>query len=169
MISQKMIDAINEQINKELFSEYLYLSMAAYLEGEGLSGFSNFMKVQVQEERFHAMKFYNYVNEQGGRVILEQIDKPQTDWESPLKVFQDALEHEKKVTASIYNLMDIALKLNDHASKGMLQWFVDEQVEEEASMDKYVNMLSMIGNEANGLFMLDTKLAARVFTPPVQK
>ncbi len=169
MIKDEMIKAINEQINKEMYAEYLYISMAAYFSSKSLDGFANFFIVQAQEERFHAMKFYNYVNEQGGRVILEQIDKPQTDWESPLKVFQDALEHEKKVTASIYNLMDIALKLNDHASKGMLQWFVDEQVEEEASMDKYVNMLSMIGNEANGLFMLDTKLAARVFTPPVQK
>lgn len=168
MIKDEMIKAINEQINKEMYSEYLYISMAAYFHSKSLDGFANFFMIQAQEERFHAMKFYNYINEQGGRVLLEQIDKPKTEWDSPLSVFKDALDHEKKVTASINNLMDIAIKLNDHATKGMLQWFVDEQVEEEASMDKYVNMLTMIGNEANGLFMLDSKLAARVFNPPAE-
>ncbi len=168
MISKKLEDAINYQINKELFSEYYYLSMAAYLSSIGLSGFENFFLVQVQEERFHAMKMYNFLNERGGRVILSQIDTPKTEFESALEVFQLAYEHEQFVTKLINDLMDVAISENDHAAKSFLNWFVDEQVEEEASMEAIVNKLKLIGGKGNGLLMLDKELSTRTFTPPVK-
>jgi ferritin len=165
MISQKLQDAINNQINKELFSEYYYLSMASYFSSKGLDGFENFFLIQVQEERFHAMKMYHFLNERGGRVILSKIDPPKTEFESSLEVFQLAYEHEQYVTKLINELMDIAITENDHAAKSFLNWFVDEQVEEEASMENIVNKLTMINGEGNGLLMLNKELAARTFTP----
>lgn len=167
-ISQKLVDAVNEQINKEIFSEYYYLSMAAYFESENLPGFANFFIVQAEEERFHAMKFFHYLNERGARVILEAIDKPETEFKSPLEVFELAYKHEVFVSESINNLMDIAISENDHAMKGFLQWYVEEQVEEEASMDDYVNRLKRIGDHGYGVFMLDKELAGRSFTPPAE-
>ncbi len=166
MISQKMQDAINQQINKELYSEYLYLSMAAYFSAQGLSGFENFFLVQAEEERFHALKFYHFVNERGGRVYFQKIDQPETEFKSPISVFEKALEHEQYVSSLINKLMDIAIKENDHASKSFLTWYVDEQVEEEDSMDTIVNKLKIIKGQGNGLLMLDKELAARTFTPP---
>ena len=166
MISQKMIDAINEQINKELFSEYLYLSMAAYLEGEGLSGFSNFMKVQVKEERFHAMKMFDYVLERGGKVVLDKIAQPQIDFESPLEVFELSYKHEQFISKSINELMDIAIEENDHATKSFLNWYIDEQVEEEASTDNIVSQLRIIGGKGHGMLMMDRELGQRVFNEP---
>ncbi|MBC8415471.1 MAG: ferritin [Candidatus Cloacimonetes bacterium] len=168
MISKKLQDAINKQINKELYSEYLYLSMAAYLESIGLEGFANFFKVQIQEERFHAMKFFDYVNERGGRVILEAIDRPQIEFKSPVEIFEIAYNHEQYVTKLINELMEVAIKENDHAAKSFLNWYIDEQVEEEASMDKILNQLKMIGGKGQGMLMLDKELAARTFTPPAQ-
>jgi len=168
MISKKLQNAINKQINKELYSEYLYLSMAAYLESIGLEGFANFFKVQVQEERFHAMKFFDYVNERGGRVILEAIDRPQIEFKSPVEIFEIAYKHEQYVTKLINALMEVAIKENDHAAKSFLNWYIDEQVEEEASMDKILNQLKMIGGKGQGMLMLDKDLATRTFTPPVQ-
>lgn len=168
MISKKLQNAINKQINKELYSEYLYLSMAAYLESIGLEGFANFFKIQVQEERFHAMKFFDYVNERGGRVILEAIDRPQIEFKSPVEIFEIAYNHEQYVTKLINELMEVAIKENDHAAKSFLNWYIDEQVEEEASMDKILNQLKMIGGKGQGMLMLDRELAARTFTPPVQ-
>lgn len=166
MISQTLQDAINEQINKELYSEYLYLSMAAYLDAMGLPGMANFMKVQGQEERFHAMKFYNFINERGGRVVLKAIEQPDVEFENVLDVFEKSLEHEQFVTKSINELMDLAIKENDHASKSLLNWFVDEQVEEEDSFDNLVNQLRLINGQGHGLLMMDREMGQRIFTPP---
>ncbi len=167
MISKKLQDAINAQINMELFSEYLYISMQAWFANLNLDGFANWMDAQGKEERFHAMKFFNYVIERGGKVELKSIAQPQVDFKSPLKAFEAALKHEQSVTKSINDLMDIAIKEKDHASRGLLQWFVDEQVEEEANADRIVNRLKMIGDNPHALFMIDTELGQRVFTPPV--
>jgi len=166
MISKQLQDAINAQINRELYSEYLYLAMSAWFAEENLDGFANWMYVQSQEERFHAMKFYNYVIERGGKVILEQIDKPPANFENPLRAFEMTLEHEQFITDNINKLMDLAISGNDHAARSFLQWYVDEQVEEEASADKLLKQLTMIKDNAHGILMLDRELASRVFTPP---
>lgn len=166
MISQKLQDAINHQINRELFSEYYYLSMASYFNSTGLSGFENFFLIQVEEERFHAMKMYNFLNERGGRVFLQAIEAPKTSFESPLEIFELAYTHEKLVSSLINDLMDLAIKENDHAAQNHLSWFVGEQVEEEASMDTILNKLKLINGEGHGLLMLDSELAQRTFNPP---
>lgn len=166
MLSQKLQDAFNAQINKELYSEYLYLSMAAYYYTLDLDGFANYFMVQTQEEHFHAMKMFNFVNERGGRVIFKQLDEPEVDFKSPVEVFTKTYEHEQFVTKSINELMDVAIKENDHAAASFLKWFIDEQVEEEATVSKILSKLKLIGGEGQGLLMLDTELAARVFTPP---
>jgi len=168
MISQKLQDAINYQINRELFSEYYYLSMASYFNSAGLSGFENFFLIQVEEERFHAMKMYNFLNERGARVNLQAIEAPKTEFKSALEVFELAYDHEKLVSKLINDLMDLAIKENDHAAKNHLNWFVEEQVEEEASMDTILNKLKLIGGEGHGLLMLDNELAQRVFNPPAK-
>ena len=168
MISEKLQDAFNYQINRELFSEYYYLSMASYFNSAGLSGFENFFLVQVEEERFHAMKMYRFLNEKGGRVFLGDIEAPKTEFKSPLEVFELALEHEQLVSGLINDLMDLAIAENDHAAKHFLNWFVEEQVEEEASMESIMNKLRLIKGEGHGLLMLDNELAARTFTPPAQ-
>jgi ferritin len=166
MLSQKLQDAFNAQINKELYSEYLYLSMAAYCYTLDLDGFANYFMVQTQEEHFHAMKMFNFVNERGGKIVLKQIDGPEVDFKSPVEVFSKTYEHEQFVTKSINELMDVAIKENDHAAASFLKWFIDEQVEEEATVSKILSKLKLIGGEGQGLLMLDTELAARVFTPP---
>lgn len=166
MISEKLEDIINKQINRELYSAYLYLSMAAWFESKGFSGFANWMRVQFEEETFHAMKFFDYVNERGGRVKLMDIEAPKKDWDSPLDIFNDTYEHEKKVTALINNIMKLAIDENDYAAISFLQWYVDEQVEEESHANDLVEKLKLIGNKGNALYMLDKELAARVFNPP---
>jgi len=168
MISQKLIDAFNEQINKEFYSEYFYLAMAAWFDSENLQGCSNFFKIQVQEERFHAMKMYDYVNERGGKVILEAIEKPEVDFKSALEIFEKAYDHERLVTSLVNNLMDVAIEEKDHATKSFLNWFIDEQVEEEASMDAILNKLKLINGDGMGLLMLDKELSLRTFTPPAK-
>nr|WP_320013964.1 ferritin [uncultured Desulfobacter sp.] len=168
MITEKLEKAINYQINRELFSEYYYLSMASYFNAEGLSGFENFFLVQVEEERFHAMKMYRFLNEKGGRMILDAIEAPKTEFKSPIEVFQLAFEHEKLVSGLINDLMDLAISENDHAAKNFLNWFVEEQVEEEASMEGILNKLKLINGEGYGLLMLDAELAQRTFTPPAK-
>ncbi len=168
MISKKLEDAINYQINRELFSEYYYLSMASYFSSTGLSGFENFFLVQVEEERFHAMKMYKFLNEKGGKVTLQAIEEPKTEFKSPLEVFELAYTHEKLVSKLINELMDLAIQENDHAAKNHLNWFVDEQVEEEDSMDTIVNKLKLIDGEGYGLLMLDKELGERTFTPPAK-
>lgn len=168
MISKKLAKMINEQINWEFYSEHYYLAMAAYLAELNLDGFSNFFIVQAQEEHFHAMKFYSYLLDRGSAVELQAIDNPsKREFSSPVDVFEAALEHEKFVTSNINNLMDAAIKDNDHASSSFLKWYIDEQVEEEASMEKYVNKLKLIGGTGAVLLMLDNEFATRVFNPPV--
>lgn len=164
-----MQDIINEQINAELYSAYLYRSMSADLESKGLPGFANWMKVQAQEEDFHAMKFFDYLNERGGRVILKDIKAPKTQWASPLEIFQEAYNHEILVTSLINKMMDVAIEEKDYASQQMLQWFVEEQVEEEASAEEIVNKLKLIGDGGSGLFHMDKDMAGRVFTPPAKE
>lgn len=166
MINKKMEKSLNDQINAELYSAYLYLSMSAYFESINLAGFANWMKIQAQEEVAHAMKFYDYLVERGGRVTLLTIDAPPTTWSSPLSAFEDVYEHEQKVTSLIHTLMDLALAEKDHASVSMLRWFVDEQVEEESSADTIVEKLKLVGEKGRGIFMLDQQLGQRVFTSP---
>jgi ferritin len=166
MISKKMEKALNEQVNAELFSAYLYLSMEAYFKSLNLNGFANWMRVQTQEEVAHAMKIYEFINERGGRIILKAIDGPDTEWESPLEVFKAVYEHEQKVTGLINNLVNLAIEEKDHATNTFLQWFVNEQVEEESSADDMVQQLKMMEKAPGGMFMLDRELAQRVFTPP---
>lgn len=161
MISKKMEKALNEQINKELYSAYLYLAMAAQAENMGLKGFANWFTVQFHEEQGHALKFYEYVNEQGGRVELAAIKQPQTEFRSVLSMFEQTYKHEQFVTASIHALVDLAIKEGDHATRSMLTWFVDEQVEEEANDLEILGKLKMIGSSGSGLLYLDGKLAKR--------
>jgi ferritin len=164
MLSKKMEKAFNDQIKWEFYSAYMYLSLGAYFQEKGLPGFANWMNVQFQEEQFHAMKMYNYVLEKGGKIQLQAIDAPPHAWKSPLEAFQFALTHENHVTRRINDLVDLAQKEKDHASAIFLQWFVTEQVEEEASFGDTVNKLKLVG-DGGGLFMLDRELATRVFTP----
>lgn len=166
MLTKKLEDAINAQINKELYSAYFYLGMSAYCNTLDLDGFVNFFHVQYQEETFHGMKMYNYLLERGGNVVLSKIDTPPQDFKSPLDVFEQTLAHEKIVTKSINDLMDLALKENDHATISFLKWYVDEQVEEESTINKLVNKMKLIGDNVGGLFIVDSELKARVFTPP---
>lgn len=168
MLSQKLQDAINAQINKELYSEFFYFAMAAYFESEGLKGFANFFKVQVEEERFHSMKFFNYMNERGAKVIMDAIAAPPQEFKSALDVFEQAYKHEQFVTKSINDLMALAMAENDFATISFLNWYVDEQVEEEATMDDIVNQLKFIGDNGYGLLMLDKELGSRSFTPPAK-
>ncbi len=166
MISKKMEEALNKQVNAELYSAYLYLSMESYFKSENLNGFANWMRVQTQEEVAHATKIYDFINERGGRVTLMAIEGPQTEWDSALAVFKAAYEHEQKVTGLINDLVDLAIKEKDHATNSFLQWFVNEQVEEESSTDEIVQQLKMMENAPGGMFMLDRELGQRVFTPP---
>ena len=166
MISKKMEKALNGQLNAELYSAYLYLSMAAYFESADLAGFANWMRVQDAEERFHAMKFYDYIIERGGRVTLGPIQTPPSDWDSPLAVFEATLTHEQKVTGLINDLMDLAREEKDNASEIFLQWFVNEQVEEEDNAGKVLGQLKLIEDSPQALFMMDREMGQRVFTPP---
>lgn len=166
MLSDKMHQALNKQVNAELYSAYLYLSMASYFESLNLPGFANWMTAQVQEEIMHAMKFYGYINERGKRVLMMAIDAPPTQWDSPLAVYEYTYAHEQKVSGLINDLVDMAMTEKDHATSNMLQWFVGEQVEEESSADGVVQRLKLIGDAREGLFLLDKELGQRVFTPP---
>jgi ferritin len=161
MIGKPMQDAMNEQINKELFSSFLYLSMAAYFEDKNLAGFANWMRIQADEEHEHAMKFYDFILERGGRVTLKAIDAPKTDWGSNLEVAEEVAAHEKKVTASINDLYELALKEKDYPAQIMLQWFITEQVEEEKNADELVANLKLIEERGTAVFVLDHQLAKR--------
>lgn len=167
MISEKMEKAFNDQINKELYSEYLYLSMQAYFERLNLKGFVNWMQVQVQEEHAHALGMFDYLNQRGGTVILDVIDKPKADWNSPLEVFEDVLEHEEFVTSRINALMDVAEEVKDRAALSFLDWYLKEQVEEEDNVGNVLATLKLIGDDKKALLMLDKDLAARTFVQPV--
>jgi ferritin len=166
MLKPEMEKALNGQIVAEFYSAYLYLSMAAYFEREGLPGFAQWMRVQFKEEQAHAFKMFDYVIDRGGRVELGGIEAPQSQWDSPLRVFEDTLAHEQKVTGLINGLVDLAHELSDHASDNFLRWYVAEQVEEEDSADSIRQQLKLIGDNGQGLLMLDRELGARVYTPP---
>lgn len=165
MLSEKLLNEINEQIKHEFFSAHYYIAMAAYCADQGLPGFENFFIMQAEEERFHAMKFYHFVNEMGCRVDIRGLDHPENDFASVTEVFKTALEHEKFVTERIYLLMDIAVKEKEYATISMLHWFVDEQVEEMDSMDEILSRLERMGEEGRGIYMLDRELAKRTFDP----
>ncbi|MDH7480660.1 MAG: ferritin [Armatimonadota bacterium] len=166
MLSQRMLDALNKQINAEMYSGYLYLSMSAYYQSIGLPGFANWFFVQNQEEQAHAQIIYNHVIDRGGRVILKAIDAPPTDWSGPIAPVEDALKHEQKVTAMINDLVNLALEEKDFAANAMLQWFVTEQVEEEKNPADILQQLKLTGDAPGGLVIIDRELAARVFVPP---
>ncbi len=165
MLSTKVQDALNSQINAELYSAYLYLAMTAYFEAENLHGFANWMRVQAGEEMTHAMKIYDFVNERNGRVVLKPVAGPPTEWESPLAVFEKAYQHEQEVTGLINRLVDLSIGESDHATQSFLKWFIDEQVEEEANADNVVQDLRRVANSAHGLFMLDRELGGRKAEP----
>ena len=161
MIGKNLQDAMNEQINKELFSSYLYLSMATYFEGKNLSGFANWMRVQADEEREHAMKFYDFILECGGHVELKAIEAPKSEWSSNLEVVEEVAAHEAKVTASIHALYELALAEKDYPSQVMLQWFISEQVEEEKNAAEIVASLKMIEARETAVLQLDHRLSKR--------
>jgi ferritin len=161
MISQTMQDALNDQINKEFFSSYLYLSMAAYFEDKNLTGFGHWMRLQAEEEHEHAMKIYDFILDRGGRVRLKAIDGPATDWKSNLEVAEAAAAHEAKVTASIHALYELALEEKDYPAQAMLQWFITEQVEEEKNAAELVAKLKLIEERGTAVLMLDHRLSKR--------
>lgn len=161
IIGKTMQEAMNEQINKEFFSSYLYLSMAAYFEDRNLTGFAHWMRLQADEEREHAMKFYNFILDRGGRVYLKAIDAPATDWKSNLEVAEKVAEHEAKVTSSIESLYELALQEKDYPAQTMLQWFITEQVEEEKNATELVAKLRLIEERGTAVLMLDHRLSKR--------
>lgn len=169
MIKNKVQDALNYQLNREMYSAYLYLSMSAYFQSISLKGFANWMYIQAQEEMVHAMKFYNFIIQRGGRVILTDIEAPQKEWDSPLDAFENVYQHEQKVTGLIHDLVNLAIAEKDHATNNFLQWFVDEQVEEEESSSEVAEKLKLIGDGTAGMFMLDNDLGQRVFMPPANE
>ena len=164
MISKKLEAAINAQINAEMWSAYLYLSMSSYCQEAGFPGMANWFAVQFKEEQDHAMIFFNYLQSRGGRVLLSPIEAVPTEWASPLAAFEHTLEHEGKVTSLINNLMSLAVEEKDFAAQSRLNWFVDEQVEEEENATDLVNKFRMVGNNGYGLYQLDQELATRVYT-----
>jgi ferritin len=166
MLDKEMEEALNGQLNAEMYSAYLYLAMSAYFQSINLGGFANWMRVQYQEEMVHALKFYDFINERGARVSLKRIDAPQAEWKSPLAAFEGAYSHEQKVTGLINDLVDLASKKRDHATNIFLQWFVSEQVEEEDSANEVVEKIKLVGDAKGGMFMLDREMAQRTFTPP---
>ena len=161
MLSKKMETALNDQINAELHSAYLYLSMAAYFHSMNLGGMAQWMQVQAKEEVGHAMKIYGYINERGSRILLKPVEGPATEWKSPLDAFKAAYKHELYITKRIHDLVDMAAKEKDLATQSFLKWFIDEQVEEEASADDVVQKLTLTGDKGPGLFMLDRELGRR--------
>jgi len=160
-LSKKMETAINKQINEEFYSAYLYLSMASYFEAMNLKGFANWMKVQYQEEVSHGMKLFDYALERGGSVALKEIGKPPSTWESPLAAFEASYEHEKTISSLIDDLYHLAVSEKDTATQIMLQWFVTEQVEEEASVSEIVEKLKLVGEKGNALLLVDKELGKR--------
>ncbi len=166
MINETLSKALNDQLNYELYSAHVYLAIAAYCSGESLDGFANFFTVQAEEEKFHAMKIYKYLNDRGIRVTLSGMDTPNNEYSSVLDAYEHAYKHEQEVTRRIYHLSDLALNDREHATIQFLKWFIDEQVEEEAMFDSIINKLKRIDKDSNAFFMMDAEFAARSFTPP---
>ena len=167
MISKKMQDALNEQVNKEFYSAYLYLAMSAYCDSIGLPGFSKWMRFQYEEEIIHVTKMYDYILEQSGDIHLQQIDEPPKTYGTPLEIFEKALEHEQYVTGRINDLMDIAVEERDYATQTFLQWYVTEQVEEESNVNNVLQPLRMVGEDKGGLMMIDQQLGLRQAPAPL--
>ncbi len=161
MIREVMQNAINEQITKEIYSSNLYLAMAGYYHSINLNGFANWMRIQAQEEMEHALKFFDYLLDRGGKAVIGQIPAPPAEWIGPLEAFEKAYEHEQYVTDSINKLADLSIKEGDHATNVLLQWFINEQVEEEATASEIVERLKMVGEDKGGLFMMDNELKGR--------
>lgn len=161
MLSGTLLKALNEQVGRELYSAYLYLSMASYFDAQDLPGFARWMKIQAREELGHAMKIYEYIYERNGRVELPALEKPRCEWESPLKAFEQTVEHERYITKNIYAILELAKAENDHATTNFLQWFVKEQVEEEAQVELIVRKLTKIGDSGLALYMIDKELGSR--------
>lgn len=166
MLSEKLLNYLNDQVNFEIYSAYVYLSMAAYCESVDLTGFSNFFKVQSQEELFHAMKFYNYIFQKNGVVTLEQIEKPNGNYENITNVFEMGYDHEKTVTSRLYKIADIATEEKEHATISLLNWFINEQVEEENTFNSILKKIKRAENNPAALYMLDDELATRVYVAP---
>ena len=169
MISGKMQVALNDQLNKELFSSYLYLAMAAYFEDQNLTGMSQWMRLQADEEHQHALKFYDFLIRVGSRVKLGQIDEPKFEWDNPQQAFEEAYAHEQFISKSIDQLADLAIDERDHSTNTFLHWFVDEQVEEEAAASEIVQKFNLIGDSKSGLFMLDRELGSRTASAAVSE
>ncbi len=167
MLSKKLEAALNAQINAEFWSAYLYLSMASHFAADGKPGFANWFQIQFKEEQDHAIKFFNYVIERGGKVELKPIKDVPNSWTSPLNAFEDTLKHEQVVTGYINDLVTLAKDEKDYATESMLKWFVDEQVEEEATAQGYIDALRMIKDNGFGIYTLDKELQSRVYTPVV--
>jgi ferritin len=161
MIGEKMLKALNEQLNAEYFSSYLYLAMAAYFESENLPGFAHWMRLQSQEELGHAMKFFDHILDRGGQVTLQPIAAPPSEWASPLAAFEAAYQHEQMISGRIHDLANLAIAEGDHASNIFLHWFVTEQVEEEKNANEVVQILKKIRDSAGGLYQLDHRLGHR--------
>lgn len=166
MLSQKLQDALNEQMKNEFYSAYIYKGMQAYFDSEELKGFGNWFRVQTLEELTHGEKFFNFLLEAGGQADLRAMDPVKTAYKSPLEAFEAALKHEQFVTSRINQLMDLARKESNHAAQIFLQWFVTEQIEEEASVTTYVRKLKMVKGDGRGVLLLDQEAGQRVFTPP---
>jgi len=166
MLSKKLQDALNEQMKNEFFSAYLYLAIAGYFQAEDLPGIANWMRIQAMEELTHGEKFFHFIADAGGRTDVRGFESPQNEFKSPHDAFKFSLKHENFVTDSINKLMDLAKKEGSHSAQIFLQWFVTEQVEEEANFSLIVRKLERIGNDGNGLLRLDEELGARVFVPP---
>jgi len=168
VLTDRMHKALNDQLQAEFFSAYLYLSMSAYFEDQGLDGMANWMTIQFQEEQSHALKFYHYITERGGKVELQAIEKPKNEWDGALNVFEEALEHEQMISGRINDLADLAIQEKDHATHNMLQWFIAEQVEEEANVESIVGQLQLIGGQGHGIFMIDREMRGRTFVDETQ-
>jgi ferritin len=164
-VGQKIHEKLNGQIQKEFFSEYLYLSMASYFQSIDLPGFANYFMVQAQEERDHAVKFFNYVSDTDGRVVLRKIEEPKSDFKSPMEVFQMSLDHEKFISRSIHELFSDAMEEKDFSTTTFLNWFIAEQVEEEATASTLIGKLKLVEGDGRGLLILDNELAQRTYVP----
>ena len=167
-INENVEKVLNEQINAEFWSAYFYLSMSNYFNANGMPGFANWMKVQFEEETFHAMKLMDFVNERGGRVILQPIAEVPAEWDGVLNIFEETLAHEEKVTSLINNCVNVAMEVKDHATVNFLKWFVDEQVEEEATVGEIIDQLKMFNCQGQGLYMLDKEFKGRTFVAPTE-
>ncbi|MEE9443667.1 MAG: ferritin [candidate division Zixibacteria bacterium] len=166
-IGKKIIENFNAQMQREFYSSYLYLAMAGYFEDMDMKGCAHWMRMQAEEERMHAMKFYDFIASRGGRLELLEIEKPPKEWKSPLDAFEETLKHEESVTTHINNLVDIALEEKDHAAHSFLQFFVDEQVEEEDQVNEILAKIRMVKDSAGGMFMFDSELAKRPMPMPI--